>query len=126
MLLQDERVELACAANVGSGSVKRQVVTAAVVGLATAGMLTATVRPKTRCVVLTSHRLLFFDMALSGRPSLPLVAVLPRQALASSRFKSALKATFLISIDGDPRPLKMEFPFPGRRDARKLADALLR
>jgi hypothetical protein len=56
----------------------------------------------------------------------PLVAALPRQALASSQFKSALKASFLISIEGDPKSLKMEFPFPGRHDARQLADALAR
>jgi hypothetical protein len=89
-------------------------------------MLIVAVRPKTRYAVLTDQRLLFLDMATSGRPSLPLVAELPRQALTSSRFKSALKATFLISIDGDPKSLKMEFPFPGRRDARQLADALAR
>jgi hypothetical protein len=126
VLSQGERVELVCTPNVGSVSIKRQVATAAIVGIATAGMLSVAVRPKTRYAVLTDQRLLFFDMAASGRPSLPLVAALPRQALASSQFKSALKASFLISIEGDPKSLKMEFPFPGRHDARQLADALAR
>ena len=87
-------------------------------------MLAVAVRPKTRYVVLTSHRLLIFDMAPSGRPAGPLVGELPRPALTSSPFRSALKATFHISIAGDPNSLKMEFPFPGRHDARQLADAL--
>jgi hypothetical protein len=126
MLRQGERVELACTPNVGSVSIKRQVATAAIVGLVTLGHLAVAVRPKTRYVVLTDQRLLFLDMELSGRPSLPLVAELPRHELTSSRFKSALKATFLISIEGDPKSLKMEFPFPGRHDARQLADALAR
>jgi hypothetical protein len=65
-------------------------------------------------------------LAPSGCPSLPFVAELPRAALTSSRFKSGLKVTFHISIEGDPKSLKMEFPFPGRHDARQLADALAR
>jgi hypothetical protein len=89
-------------------------------------MLIVAVRPKTRYAVLTNQRLLLFDMAPSGRPAPPLVAELPRPALTSSRFKSALKATFHISMEGDPKSLKMEFPFPGRHDARQLADALAR
>ena len=125
VLRQGEGVELVCTPNVGTVSVKRQVATTALVGLATAGMVVVALRPKTRYAVLTDQRLLFFDMAASGRPAPPLLAELPRVALASSRFKSALKATFLVSIEGDPKSLKMEFPFPLRNDARELADALV-
>jgi hypothetical protein len=124
VLREGERVEMACTSNVGKVSVKRQVATAAVVAIASAGMLMVAVRPKTRYVVLTDQRLLFFDMAPSGRPAGPLIADLPRKALTSSRFKSALKATFYIAIDGSADTVKMEFPFPARGDARKLADAL--
>jgi len=124
VLRHGERVELVCTPNVGTVSVKRQVATTALAGLATAGMLIVAIRPKTRYAVLTGQRLLFYDMAASGRPAPPLVAELPRAALASSQFKSALKATFLISVEGDPKSLKMEFPFPLRHDARELADAL--
>jgi hypothetical protein len=124
ILRDGERVEIACTPNVGTVSVKRQLTTAAVAGLATGGLLMVAVRPKTRYAVLTDQRLLFFDMASTGRPAAPLVAELPRAALTSSGFKSALKATFHISIEGDTKSLKMEFPFPGRHDARQLADAL--
>jgi hypothetical protein len=124
VLREGERVEIVCTPNVGTVSVRRQVTTAAVAAIATGGMLAVAVRPKTRYAVLTDQRLLFFDMAPSGRPAGPLVAQLPRAALSSSRFKSALKATFHISIEGDTKSLKMEFPFPGRSDARALADAL--
>lgn len=124
VLHEGERVDIVCTPNVGTVSVKRQVTTAAVAAIATGGMLVVAVRPKTRYAVLTDHRLLFFDMAPSGRPAPPLVAELPRAALTSSRFKSALKVTFYVSIEGDAKELKMEFPFPGRHDARQLADAL--
>ena len=124
VLRQGESVEFVCTPNVGTVSVKRQMTTAAVVGVATGGLLLVAVRPKTRYAVLTDQRLLFFDMAATGRPAPPLVADLPRAALTSSGFKSALKVTFHISIEGDPKSLKMEFPFPGRHDARRLADAL--
>ena len=124
VLRPGEGVQLVCTPNVGTVSIKRQVATSALVGLATAGMVVVALRPKTRYAVLTDQRLLFFDMAASGRPAPPLLAELPRVALASSGFKSALKATFLVSIEGDPKSLKMEFPFPLRNDARELADAL--
>ena len=124
VLRERERVEIMCTPNVGTVSVRRQVTTAAVAAIATGGMLAVAVRPKTRYAVLTDQRLLFFDMAPSGRPAGPVVADLPRAALSSARFKSALKATFHISIDGEEKSLKMEFPFPGRHDARQLADAL--
>ncbi len=126
VLREGERVEIVCTPNVGSVSVRRQVTTAAVAAIATGGLLMVAARPKTRYAVLTDQRLLFFEMAPSGRPAGPLVAQLRRAALSSSRFKSALKATFYISIEGDPKSLKMEFPFPGRNDARELADALAR
>lgn len=126
VLREGERVEIACTPNVGTVSVKRQVTTAAVAAIATAGMVMVAVRPKTRYAVLTDQRLLFFDMAASGRPALPLVAELPRGTLTSAGFKSGLKATFHISVEGDTKSLKMEFPFPGRHDARQLANALAR
>lgn len=126
VLRDGEHVEMVCTSNVGKVSVKRQVATAAVVAIASLGTVMAAVRPKTRYVVLTEQRLLFFDMAPSGRPAGPVLADLPRQALASERFKSALKATFYIRVDGSADSLKMEFPFPARGDARKLADALAR
>jgi len=123
-LREDERVELACLANVGTVSAKRQITTAAVVGIASAGMLMVAVRPVTRYVVLTNQRLLLLAGSASGKPTSTLVGELPRRLLSSTDYKSHLKVTFHIVIEGAPNTLKMEFPFPLRNDARQLADAL--
>src|SRR6201986_745341 len=77
-----EVVEVGAFTTVGSVSVKRQVVTAAVVGIATLGHVVATVRPAKRYLALTSQRLLFFNGEASfGRPG-KLLFGLPRGAVA--------------------------------------------
>jgi hypothetical protein len=126
LLGEGERVELTCTSNIGTVSVKRQVATAAAVAVLSAGTLMAAVRPKTRYVVLTDRRLLLFDMAPSGRPAAPLVAQLARSALSSSNFKTSVRVTFDLLIDGQDKAIRMMFPLPGRSDARQLADALAR
>ena len=70
LLIQGERIELTTTANVGTVSVRRQVLTAAVVGVLSAGTVMATVRPRAMYVVLTDQRLLFFDAATATRPAL--------------------------------------------------------
>src|SRR5258708_5534718 len=80
-LRQGEVVEIGAFTTVGSVSVKRQFLTAAVVGIATGGMVAATVRPAKRFLAVTSERLLFFNgEGTFGRPG-KLLFSLPREAV---------------------------------------------
>ena len=80
-LRQGEVVEIGAFTTVGSVSVKRQFLTAAVVGIATGGMVAATVRPAKRFLAVTNERLLFFNgEGTFGRPG-KLLFSLPREAV---------------------------------------------
>jgi hypothetical protein len=61
LLLQGEQVEMTTLAGVGTVSVRKQVLIAAVVGALSAGTVMATVTPRPMYMVLTDQRVLFFD-----------------------------------------------------------------
>jgi hypothetical protein len=126
VLRQGEQVEQTCAARVGSVSAKRQVATAAIGAIATAGLVRVTVHAAPRYLVLTNQRLLIINMLRSGQPSGPLVAQLPRGTVTASRLRSRLAVSFTLEIEGNPKPLKLAFGQPARKDARALQTALAR
>jgi hypothetical protein len=124
ILRQGEQIEQMTAARVGSVSAKRQVATTAIVAIATAGIVRVTVHAAPRYLVLTSQRLLIINMLRTGRPVGPLLAQMPRQAVATTRLRSRLAVSFTIQVNGDPKPLKLAWGQPGRKDARALQAAL--
>jgi hypothetical protein len=120
-----EVVEIGAYTTVGSVSVKRQLVTAAVVGVATLGHVAATVRPARRYVALTSQRLLFFNgEATFGRPGKLLFGV-PREAVAV--VKSGRKLLFYrieLAVAGQEKGLRINFSITDRASMEQVAASL--
>lgn len=126
LLLQGEQVEFMTLAGVGSVSVRRQALTAAVVGVLSAGTVMATVTPRPLYVVLTDQRILFFDGNRGGRPG-PLVLNLPRPYVTASGLKKAflgLQYVTHLSVTGQEGALKVTFPVQHRGDGPRFASML--
>ncbi|MEU6896155.1 hypothetical protein ABZ934_31305 [Streptomyces sp. NPDC046557] len=127
LLFQGETVELITCANVGSVSVRRQVATAVVVGLVSAGTMMATVRPRQMYVVLTDRRLLFFDASTStGKPG-RLLMDFPRPHVSAGVPRKGMFGLTVVTelvVAGHDRGLKLAFPTPCRAEGRTLAEAL--
>jgi hypothetical protein len=122
-----ENIELTTLAYVGSVSVKKKVLTAAVAGIATGGLLMVNVKPRTMYIVLTDQRILFFDgNTASGRPG-KLTAVLRRELVTTTAPKSGmfgLTQVIQLSIAGEERGLKAVFPKPEKAAGLQFAAAL--
>ncbi len=127
LLIQGERIELTTTANVGTVSVRRQVLTAAVVGVLSAGTVMATVRPRAMYVVLTDQRLLFFDAATAtGRPGKVLMH-LPRPYVTAGEPRKGMFGLTLVTeltVAQQEKGLKLTFPAPCRAEGRQLLAAL--
>jgi len=120
-----EVVEIGAFTSVGSVSVKRQVLTAAAVGIATGGMVAATVRPARRFLAVTSQRLLFFNgEGTYGRPGKLLFSV-PRDAVEVTKSgKRMLSYRIEVAITGQEKGLRINFPFNARAKMELIAASL--
>lgn len=120
-----EVVEIGAFTTVGSVSVKRQFLTAAVVGIATAGTVVATVRPAKRYLGVTNQRLLFFNgEATFGRPG-KLLFSMPREAVAvvmSGRHLLAYRID--LTVAGQEKGLRINFPITARATMEQIAASL--
>jgi len=120
-----EVVRIGAFTTVGSVSVKRQFVTAAVVGVATLGQVAATVRPAKRYLALTDQRLLFFNgEGTFGRPGKILFA-LPKEAVAV--VKSGRRLLFYrieLAVAGQEKGLLINFPITARATMEQVAASL--
>ncbi|MFR0353287.1 hypothetical protein [Streptomyces sediminimaris] len=126
LLLQGERVEFTSLAGVGSVSVRRQALTAAVVGVLSAGTVMATVTPRALYIVMTDQRLLFFDGNRGGRPG-RLMLNLPRPYVSAGGSKKAflgLQYATRLSVAGQEQGLKVTFPVQHRADGPRFVAAL--
>jgi hypothetical protein len=120
LLLAGEQVQLTSLAGVGSVSVRRQALTAAVVGVLSAGTVIATVTPRPQYVVLTDQRVLFFDGNRGGKPG-RLQLNLPRPYVSVSGSKKAflgLQYVTRLSVAGQDKGLKITFPVQHRAGPR--------
>ncbi|WP_328303336.1 hypothetical protein OG389_35590 [Streptomyces sp. NBC_00435] len=125
-LTEGEATEVATFANVGTVSARRLVGTTVLVGVATAGMVTAVARPRPLYVALTTHRLMFFDAnGLTGRPEAKPVMELQREWVAVARVKKFLLAlnVHLQVLDSD-KELKLSFPRTTHDAARTVVAGL--
>ena len=120
-----EVVKVGAFTTVGSVSVKRQVVTAAVVGIATLGHVAATVRPAKRYIAVTSQRLLFFNgEGTFGRPG-KLLFSLPKEAVEV--VKSGRHLLFYrieLAVAGQEKGLRINFPITARATMEQVAESL--
>ncbi|MGW9027166.1 hypothetical protein ACWGQ5_23910 [Streptomyces sp. NPDC055722] len=126
LLLQGEQVELTTLAGVGSVSVRRQALTAALVGVLSAGTVMATVTPRPLYIVLTDQRLLFFDGNRGGKPG-KLVINLPRPYVSAGGSKMAflgLQYVTYLTLAGQERGLKVTFPVQHRGDGPRFTSGL--
>jgi len=125
-LRQGEIVEIGAFTTVGSVSVKRQFLTAAVVGVATGGTVVATPRPAKRYLAVTSERLLFFNgEGIFGRPG-KLLFSLPRQAVEVTKSGRHLLAYRIeLAIANQEKGLRINFPPTARATMEKIAASLL-
>ncbi|MFE2535051.1 hypothetical protein [Streptomyces sp. NPDC059371] len=126
LLLPGEQVELTSLASIGTVSVRKQALTAIVVGILTLGMVMATVRPRAVYVVLTNQRILFFDGNRGGKPGALLMNIARPYVTATSAKKAflGLKTVTHLSIEGQEGTLKVDFPVQTRADGRVFAGAL--
>jgi hypothetical protein len=120
-----EQIEMTVHAKLGSVSVKRFVATAAVVAVATAGLLTAYVHPRNTYLLLTGERLMVFDGETAiGRPG-KLLFTLPREAVSVVRVKNGvIQLKVDLAVQGQDKGLRLGFPPAARKDGRQVVAAL--
>ena len=120
-----EIVQIGAFTTVGSVSVKRQVLTAAVVGIATGGMVAATVRPARRFLAVTDQRLLFFNGEHTlGRPGKLLFSV-PKDAVEVVKSgKRFLSYRIELAIAGQDKGLRINFAFNAGSTMEEVATLL--
>ncbi|MEU6366115.1 hypothetical protein ABZ876_10220 [Streptomyces sp. NPDC046931] len=126
LLLQNEQIQMTTLAGVGSVSVRQQALTAAVVGVLSAGTVMATVTPRPLYLVLTDQRVLFFDGNRGGKPG-KLVLNLPRPYVSAGGSKKAflgLQYVTHLSVAGQEKGLKVTFPVQHRGDGPRFVSAL--
>jgi hypothetical protein len=125
-LLQDgERVAAVARAAVGSSPVKRQLKTAAAVGILTGGTVMAFSVPKSFYLVLTDRRLLFFEAhQTTGRPLRELAAELARAGLKTVPVKRSIYKSYdLTDANGTPIA-RLNFTLIDRRGGERLVAEL--
>ena len=127
LLTEGEQVELTSLAKVGSVSVKRRVLTTAVVGVLTAGTVIATVQPRPMYWALTDRRLLFLDAKTStGRPG-KLLMSLPRELVVAAPPSKALLGLGIktvLTVQGQEQGLKLTFPPAFKAAGRDLTSRI--
>jgi hypothetical protein len=123
-----EIVEIATWAPFGRVSVKRQVLTAAAVSIATAGLFTAYVTPKRMPIVLTTKRFLLLgskEGVLSDQADGKIVAQMPRSELRARPPKRGIFNIKLYLTDPQGTPVsRMIFGHWAMGDASRFAAAL--
>ncbi len=118
-----EVVEIGAFTTIGAVSVKRQFLTAAVAGIASGGMLIATVRPAKRYLALTSKRLLFFNGEGFG-PGKFLTSV-PREAVTVAMAgRHLLHYRMELVVAGQDKGLRINFPITARATMEQIAASL--
>ncbi|MFJ8200168.1 hypothetical protein [Streptomyces sp. NPDC096152] len=126
LLVEGERVLLTTLAGVGSVSVRKRALTAAVVGALSAGMVIATVTPRPMYIVLTDRRVLFFDGNRGGKPG-KLMVDLPHEYVTAGGSKKALLGLQFVthlSVAGQEQGLKVTFPVQHRGDGPRFVSGL--
>ncbi|ARP68672.1 hypothetical protein LK07_01585 [Streptomyces pluripotens] len=127
LLTEGEQVEFTSLAKVGSVSVKRRVLTSALVGVLSAGTVIATVQPRPMYLALTDRQLLFFDAkTTTGRPG-ELLLAMPRELTSAAPMQKALLGLGLqtvLTVQGQEKGLKLTFPPAGKAAGRDLVSRL--
>lgn len=123
VLQPGETVGFATFAAVGRVSVKRQLATAAVVGVLSAGTISATVQPKPFYVVVTDQRLLVVEPhpMFNSKVTEKVVTAVPRGAVTLARPRHGLAARVDLAVDGWDKGLSLAFGIQRRGEAAAFA-----
>lgn len=125
LLQPGESIEVATVAAVGKVSAKRQIATAAITAIVTAGTVTAVAYAPKRPMVLTNRRLLFLDAnELTGRPQEKLVGELNREGLRAQRQRALLWLKYDLIDNSGAAVVRLSFPVPARKAGNQIAGAL--
>ena len=128
MLEPGEIVEIATWAPFGRVSVKRQVLTAAAVSIATAGLFTAYVTPKRVPIILTTKRFLILgtkDGIINDQADSKIAAQTPRSELRARPPRRGVFNIKLFLTDPEGAPVsRMIFGHWAMAEANRLATAL--
>jgi hypothetical protein len=123
-----EIVEIATWAPFGRVSIKRQVLTAAAVSVATAGLFTAYVTPKRVPIILTTKRFLILgtkDGLINDQAESKVVAQMPRSEVRAKPPRRRVLNIRLELTDPQGTPMgRMGFTHLNMSDASRLATAL--
>ena len=123
-----EIVEIAIWAPFGRVSIKRQVLTAAAVSVATAGLFTAYVSPKRVPIIVTTKRFLILgskEGLVSDQAEGKVVAEMPRSELRAKLPRRRVLNVLLELTDPQGTPAgRMIFTHFNKRDADRIAAAL--
>lgn len=119
-----ERVEMIELVQIGKVSAKRQIATAAVVGIASGGLMTVSVRPRGYYLVLTDQRLFLIDY-LNGNVGKTISAAIPRTALKPGPLRGHLLTLSMeVEIEGSEAPSRFSWGRAQTSMARRVAAAL--
>jgi hypothetical protein len=120
-LAPDEQIEIVEAVQIGKVSAKKRAGVAAAVGIATAGMVIASVKPRPYYLILTNQRLILIAN-LRGRVG-KIVATAPRSLISAGPLRAGLLTIFMtVTIDGTTQRFSWG-RFQGGM-ARRVAEAL--
>jgi hypothetical protein len=102
LLVDREQVQMVEGAQIGKVSVKRQLATAAVVGIASGGMMTAVVRPRAFWLILTDLRLFLVENN-NGSVGKRVLGEFPREAIQAGSLRThILTRSMEVTIAGTP------------------------
>ena len=102
VLAQGERIDMVEVVQIGKVSAKRQIATAAVAGIVSAGTVLVAVHPRPYYLLLTSQRLILIHN-LRGTVG-TIAAVAPRQAITAEPLRGHLLTLSMnVSIGGTPQ-----------------------
>lgn len=125
LLQGGERVDAIARAAVGNSPVKKQLKTAAAVGILTGGTVMAFATPKPFYLVLTDRRLLFFEVhQVTGRPLGELAAELARAGLKADPVKRSIYKSYQLT-DANGTPIaRLNFTMIDRGSGERLVAEL--
>lgn len=123
-----EQVRVTALGGVGSVSVARKAVTAAVVGVASGGTLIANVSARPMYIALTDYRIFFVEQnRATGGVGGKILMILDRAAVSGVRTGKGMLGLTLrarLEIKGEEKGLQITFPYASKSDGRQMVAAL--
>jgi hypothetical protein len=121
-LVAREQIQMIEATQIGKVSAKRQLATAVIAGIASAGTLMVTVRPRLYFLVLTDLRLFLVENN-DGRVGKKILGVVPREAISAGPLRGHI-LTLSMEVTMEGVPYRFGWGRAQVKMARRVAEAL--